>query len=217
MSLNELIRSRCFSHSLFKGKTNNRKTHCLATMILLTTMASCDASLLAQYIQPPQMFRHVHIRTFTRPIQALHNQPHSLATAVELLLPNPIALLTTYIPNDRYRERDEPNPASSCQPGQWKPPSGSKTCEGMYPVYHPIDFCQPTAYRRVISRLHGSDSRDAIQDLEASKTIPQEILATVIASSRHSCTYPSLSTGWDMGIKSVPVPELNASRALWGS
>ena len=140
MCLNELIRSRCFIHSLFKGKTNNRKNHYLATMILLTTMASCEAYFLAQYIQPPQMFRHVHIRSSTRPIQALNNQPYSLAAAVELLYPNPFGIRTTHIPVNRYRERDEPNPAPSYRPGQRKPPAGFKTCEGMDPIIIQLTF-----------------------------------------------------------------------------
>lgn len=116
-------------HSLLKGKTNNRKTYCLATMILLTTMASCEAS-----IQPPQIFRHVHFPTSTHPIQALHNQSHILAIAVVSLLRNPIGFHTTHIPDDRRRERDEPNPACSCRADQWKSQAISKTCNGMNPV-----------------------------------------------------------------------------------
>ena len=108
LSLIELIRTRCFMHSLLKGKTNNRKTSLFATMILLTTMASCEASLTAQFIQSPQIFRHVRTRTSTHPIQALHDQPHSSATAVESLLRNPVGFHTTHV------ERDESNPACSC-------------------------------------------------------------------------------------------------------
>ena len=121
-------------HSLMKGKPNNWKTNCLATMILLTTMGSCEASSLAQYVQPPKSFRHVHFRTSTHPIQALHNQPRFSATAVELLLRNPIDFDITLVLDNRHQEQDESNPASSCWADQRESPSAPKTCDGMNPI-----------------------------------------------------------------------------------
>ena len=118
-------------HSLMKGKPNNRKTYCLATMILLTTMGSCEASSLVQYVQPPRSFRHVYLRTSSHPIQTLHNQPHFSPTAVGLLLRNPIDFNITHVPDYRHQEQDESNPTSSCRADQRESPSTPKTCDGM--------------------------------------------------------------------------------------
>ena len=117
-----------------KGKPNNWKTHCPATMILLTTMGSCEASSQAQYIQPPDVFRPVHLRISTHPIQALHNQPYLSRTAVGLLSRNPIEFVITHVPYNRPQEQDESNPASSCRAGQREFPSVVKTCDGMDPI-----------------------------------------------------------------------------------
>ena len=125
-------------HSLLKGKPNNRKTYCLATMILLTTMTSCKASSPAQYVQPPKSFRPFHLRISTQLIQALHNQPHSSATAVRLLLRNPIDFDITYVVDNRHQEQDESNPASSCRADQREPPSAVKTCGGMHPIINEL-------------------------------------------------------------------------------
>ena len=122
-------------------QAKQQETYCLATMILLTTMdlllttiGSCEASSLAHYVQPPKSFRHVYLRTSVHPIQALHNQPHFSATAVGLLLRNPIDFDITHIPDNRHQEQDESNPASSCRTDQRECQSALETCDGMDPV-----------------------------------------------------------------------------------
>ena len=110
------------------------------TVILLTIMASCEASSLAQYVQPPKSFHHVHLRTSTHPIQALHNQPHFSATAEELLLRNPIDFPTTHVPDGRHQEQDESHPASSCRADQRESPATPKTCDGIDPVIIQLSY-----------------------------------------------------------------------------
>ena len=107
----------------------------LTTMdLLLTTIHSCEASSLAHYVQPPKSFRHVYLRTSVHPIQTLHKHPHLSATAVGLLLRNPIDFDITHVPAKRHQEQDESNPASSCRADQRECQSALKTCDGMDPA-----------------------------------------------------------------------------------
>ena len=117
-----------------KRQAKQRETYCLATMILLTTIDSCEASSLAHYVQPPESFRHVYLRTSVHPIQALHDQPYLSATAVGLLSRNPIDFYINHALNNRYQEQDGSNPASSSRADQRKCQSALKTCDGMNPA-----------------------------------------------------------------------------------
>ena len=130
-------------HSRMKGKPNNWKTYCPATMILLTTMGSCEASSQAQYVQPPDVFRPVHLRISTHPFQALHNQPHFSRTAVGLLLRNLLDCGVTHVPDNRHQEQDESNPASSCLAGQRESLSVAETCDGMNTIIMQLPYNNP--------------------------------------------------------------------------